>query len=197
MIFITALKPFLYFIIFGVVLILVALIIIEIKKYRKLSPESSNDPYAPNFDEFDDLKLSPDESSVEELPYKKKQYLLTKTENKFYYVLSLVIGDKYLIHPKVGLKDLVSIEKDSQYKHWSKIAQKHIDFVICDKHSLKPVCAIELDDYTHKWNSSQKRDSDKNNILAAAGLPLYRFKVSSFYNQDDIRSQLLESLQSL
>lgn len=143
------------------------------------------------------VSTSQDVSADTILPYEKRNSLLTKTEAKFHYVLSLVIGDKYVIHPKVGLKDLVILKDKEQISLFNKIAKKHIDFVVCDKRYLKPLCAIELDDYTHRWISSEKRDRDKDKILQSAGLPLYRFKVVPYYNQEDIKNRLNETLHNL
>jgi len=130
-------------------------------------------------------------------PYEKADSLLTPTESKFHYVLGLVIQDKYVIQLKVGIKDVVKVKSKDDMSSFNRIAKKHLDFVICSRRHLKPLCAIELDDYTHKWRSSKKRDAVKDEVMRSAGVPLYRFKVRPYYEQEMIRERLRESLGDL
>ena len=107
-------------------------------------------------------------------PYKAR-HLLTKREYRFYLLLREV-ADEYhcIICPKVGVKDLLSVTDKKQYmKYFHKIAQKHVDFVICDR-DLYVLFAIELDDSTHETRDSRKRDHLKDKAFAAAGIPLKR-----------------------
>ena len=114
--------------------------------------------------------------------YRKKNYypyaarhLLTKREYRFYLLLREV-ADEYhcIICPKVGVKDLLSVTDQKQYmKYFNKIAQKHVDFVICDQ-DLYVLFAIELDDSTHETRDARKRDHLKDKAFAAAGIPLKR-----------------------
>ena len=114
--------------------------------------------------------------------YRKKNYypyaarnLLTKREYRFYLLLREV-ADEYhcIICPKVGVKDLLSVTDQKQYmKYFHKIAQKHVDFVICDQ-DLYVLFAIELDDSTHETRDARKRDHLKDKAFAAAGIPLKR-----------------------
>lgn len=114
--------------------------------------------------------------------YRKKNYypyaarhLLTKREYRFYLLLREVADEyHYIICPKVGVKDLLSVTDQKQYmKYFHKIAQKHVDFVICDK-DLYVLFAIELDDSTHETRDARKRDHLKDKAFAAAGIPLKR-----------------------
>lgn len=107
-------------------------------------------------------------------PYAPK-HLLTKREYKFYLLLKEVADEyQYIICPKVGVKDLLAVTDRKQYmKYFHKIAQKHIDFVICDK-DLYVLFAIELDDSSHATRDAKKRDHLKNKAFAAAGIPLKR-----------------------
>ena len=58
-------------------------------------------------------------------------------------------------------------------KYFHKIAQKHVDFVICDQ-NLYVLFAIELDDSSHETKDAKKRDRLKDKAFAAAGIPLKR-----------------------
>lgn len=114
--------------------------------------------------------------------YRRKNYypyaarhLLTKREYRFYLLLREIADEyHYLICPKVGLKDLLTVTDKKQYmKYFHKIAQKHVDFVICDQ-DLHVLFVIELDDSTHETRDAKKRDHFKDKAFAAAGIPLKR-----------------------
>lgn len=107
-------------------------------------------------------------------PYAPR-HLLTKREYKFYLLLKEIADEyQYIICPKVGVKDLLAVTDKKQYmKYFHKIAQKHIDFVICDK-DLYVLFVIELDDASHETRDARKRDHLKNKAFAAAGIPLKR-----------------------
>ena len=109
-------------------------------------------------------------------PYAAR-HLLTKREYRFYLLLRDVADEyHYIICPKVGVKDLLSVTDQKQYmKYFHKIAQKHVDFVICDK-DLYVLFAIELDDSTHETKDAKKRDHLKDKAFAAAGIPLKRIR---------------------
>lgn len=114
--------------------------------------------------------------------YRRKNYypyaarhLLTKREYRFYLLLREIADEyHYLICPKVGLKDLLTVTDKKQYmKYFHKIAQKHVDFVICNQ-DLHVLFVIELDDSTHETRDAKKRDHFKDKAFAAAGIPLKR-----------------------
>lgn len=114
--------------------------------------------------------------------YRKKNYypyaakpILTKREYGFYLMLREIADERHcLICPKVGVKDLLAVIDKKQYmKYFHKIAQKHVDFVVCDQ-NLYVLFAIELDDSSHETKDAKKRDHLKDKAFAAAGIPLKR-----------------------
>lgn len=114
--------------------------------------------------------------------YRKKNYypygakhILTKREYKFYIILKQIADEYgYMICPKVGVKDLLAVTDQKNYmKYFHKIAQKHVDFVICDK-NLHVLFTIELDDSSHETKDARRRDRFKDKAFAAAGIPLKR-----------------------
>ena len=127
----------------------------------------------------------------ERFPYHKK-YILTNVEYKFYIAMKPLIDAKgYIICPKVGLKDLFEVnggEKQRQ-KYFMKISQKHIDFLICDE-KLVPVCAIELDDKSHKRADVKERDRFKDRLFESAGLPLFRVPTAKEYSEEYLKKYI-------
>ncbi len=128
------------------------------------------------------------------LPYKVKDNILTSTELSFYHTLELYISDKAVICPKVGLKDVFFIsngtESDSYLKYFSKISQKHVDFLLCEPRSMKPICGIELDDSSHTSKKSYERDTFIKKLYDDAKLELIRFSSKSGYSVSEIEVAL-------
>ena len=115
------------------------------------------------FDKFI-LKKDKEDTKINEkvkLPYKVKDDFLTNTERSFYHSLKLYVGEKAVICPKVGLKEVFFIGKGvgkDYMKYLGKIAKKHVDFLLCDPGTMKPICGIELDDISHTNKKSYERD---------------------------------------
>ena len=109
-------------------------------------------------------------------PYAAK-HILTKREYRFYQILKEV-ADEYgcMVCPKVGVKDLLAVtDKKNYMRYFHKIAQKHVDFVICDR-DLYVLFAIELDDSSHETRDARQRDRFKDKAFAAAKIPLKRIR---------------------
>lgn len=119
------------------------------------------------------------------LPYKKKSFLLTKTEYNFDKVLTEIVGDKYYIGRQVPLSSIVEVT--STYKPYrSKIDKKTIDFVLFNKAGYTPHLAIELDDPSHfRWDRI-KRDEFVQDVLSKAGIKLIRIQSSYDYKKDEL-----------
>jgi len=128
-----------------------------------------------------------------EWPYLKKDYLLTEAEKKFYFILSEMLGNDYLIFSKVRMADLLYLPKmsNSKYYHYqNKIQSKHVDFLICDKESIKPLLAIELDDSSHSELNRIARDMLVDKIFESAKLPILHIKVSGSYDKEKLLNQI-------
>ncbi|MBN3802528.1 DUF2726 domain-containing protein [Paraburkholderia sp. Ac-20336] len=57
----------------------------------------------------------------------------------------------------------------------NRFDRKVLDFVVCGAGGLV-LYVVELDDRSHAVKSAQHRDTTKNDICAAAGLPLVRYQ---------------------
>lgn len=67
------------------------------------------------------------------------------------FVLRLAVHDRYVISPKVGLDDVFYVaQARDQISYWNKINRKHVDFLLCDPMTMRPVAGIELDDASHQ-----------------------------------------------
>ncbi len=74
--------------------------------------------------------------------------------------------------------------------YFSRIAQKHLDFLVCDSATMKPLLGIELDDSSHKQENRQERDDFVDRVFEAAGLPLLRLPVQREYNTKEVAAKI-------
>lgn len=125
-------------------------------------------------------------------PYLKRESLVTRNELLFFRELRVAIDDRWSIFSMVRMADLIKVRPGTKKRQsWqSRINCKHIDFVICDDHSLEALLAIELDDRSHQRADRIRRDEFVNEALAAAGLPLLRIKAARDYSAREIREQI-------
>lgn len=155
-----------------------------------------------------DAHLDPSEQPLQDanplhyddLPYRTKQYIFSTTEFKFYETLLAALGGHAIICPKIGIKDFIDITtkvpKQKEF-FFRKIAQKHIDFLLCDPATMKPICGIELDDGSHKQPEVMERDAFVNNAYRSAGIPLVRFSAKPYYDQQAIKEALSKHIPAL
>lgn len=115
----------------------------------------------------------------EKYPFKKKKYLMSIPERKFYeHLLSTVDSDDYVIFPQVPLSRVieVSVKGKDFWKHFNKINKKVVDFVVFKKPNYEPILVIEYDDSTHERKDRKMRDEFLNKSLQAAGVPVIHVK---------------------
>lgn len=126
--------------------------------------------------------------------YQAKQYIMTKSESDFFHMLDNVAGYRYFIFPQVHLSTI--LDEKIKGQNW-KAAFKHIngksvDYVLCDRQTLKPVYAVELDDYTHTYKNRQERDTEVERMFQSAGIPLVRFNNYQSLTENDIEQRFIE-----
>lgn len=128
----------------------------------------------------------------ENLPFRKKDYLLSKAERSFYKVLEASLNGQFVIFTKVRLLDLLWLPKGTEkaQSYRNRVQSKHVDFVLCDHAALKPMLVIELDDASHKRPGRQARDRLVDNVLATAGLPILHVRAQTGYSPMDINNQI-------
>lgn len=131
------------------------------------------------------------------LPYRRKDFLLSRAEASFFGVLTHVVGDKYLIFAKVRLADLLYLPRGTEGRRaaFNRIQSKHIDFVLCSRDGIQPLLAVELDDRSHGEESRILRDRFVAEVLEDAGLPLVRFACRSSYNTAEVKHRVEEAIR--
>ncbi|MDD2586313.1 MAG: DUF2726 domain-containing protein [Syntrophomonadaceae bacterium] len=127
-----------------------------------------------------------------DMPYKKREHLLTGRELALYQILSDVIdNNRYVIFPKVRLADLLVLPADTKDRHEyiSRINERHVDFVICEREGVKPVLAV-----LREAGAKKKKISDKFTKQAAesAGLKTIVVNMSNIPSAEVLSQYLSE-----
>lgn len=92
---------------------------------------------------------------------------------------------------KVRLIDLCAdLPRGTDQAAFNRVIGKHIDFVLCDPTTFRPLAAIELDDSTHRRGDRVRRDAFVDEVFTVIGIPLLRFRVQLAYDQPELTRQL-------
>lgn len=140
--------------------------------------------------------LSPLSKKVRvEFPYQRRERLMTEAEGSFYQVLELALpADRYRLFGKVRVEDLISVkpglDRSTRQSFRNRIKSRHIDIVVVERKTFKPVWAVELDDKSHDSVKRKERDTFLDNAFEAAELPLVRFKAKRSYTTGEIQKAL-------
>lgn len=120
--------------------------------------------------------------------YTRKNTLMSSSEIEFYKILEAAAEERYYIFPQVHLSAI--LEHKIKGQNWSgafkHINGKSVDYVLCDKETLNPIYAVELDDKTHERTDRHDRDIEVNRIFQEAGIPLIHFSDYRNLSQSDI-----------
>ncbi len=129
--------------------------------------------------------------------YTAKKHLMTASEEAFFRMLTDVGADKYYVFPQVHLSGILDhkVPKQNWKYAFRHINGKSVDFVLCDKMTLKPVYAVELDDYTHQYKNRVERDREVDRIFEHTDIPLVRFTNYTSLSLDDIVAKFSEAHQ--
>ena len=137
------------------------------------------------------ISLEDTSSGSDQLPYRQRDDFLSAAELSFYRVLTIGLGESYHVCPKVNLGDIFFVSgSHKKYLHRNKIDRKHVDFLLCDLATLKPVLGIELDDASHNRRDRQGRDLFVDQVFEVAGLPLLHVRATSAYSPQHIAEEV-------
>ena len=110
----------------------------------------------------------------EKLPYYLQNSVFTYHESILFEILDEFCRKNNLVLlSKIRIADFVQPYKQRNFYQWfNRISAKHVDFLICQPKSYKPLLAIELDDYTHNYKNRRDRDEFVNQVYYSVGLPI-------------------------
>ena len=124
-------------------------------------------------------------------PFDSKPSVFTPAEKNFQNLLEQAMGNKYRIINRVKLSDIVTIRSGVSNRASQNAASnaegKYLDFVICERSSMKLLGAVDLVD-TQGKGYKIKKDWFTSGALEAASVPHLRIKVKANYTLDEIRA---------
>lgn len=132
------------------------------------------------------------------LPYQEKPDFFSAAEISFYHCLRTAIGTERIIFAKVRLIDLMELPATTDgYTTWfNRVKAKHVDFVLCDAGTVKPILVIELDDSTHARQDRRNRDAFVDAALQAARLPILHVQAKRSYSTAELRQTIDETISA-
>ena len=122
-------------------------------------------------------------------PFHLRDDFLSPAEASFFQVLRRVTGQQVIVLAKVNLNDLFFAQTGDPRRNRAvsnRIDRKHVDFLLCDAQTLRPVLGIELDDRSHERPERKARDELVDGVFAAAGLPLLRVPTRVSYAPEEL-----------
>ena len=124
-------------------------------------------------------------------PFDRKSALFTPAEKNFQNLVEQALGSKFRIINRVKLADIVNIRNGISTRA-SQTASNHanskyLDFVICERDTMKLLGVIDLVD-TQGKGYKVKKDWFVSGALEAAAIPHIRIKVKANYTIDEIRA---------
>lgn len=124
--------------------------------------------------------------------YRKKDSVMNKSEQAFFYELKKQLPEGYHIFPNMRIADMIrAVDGKGFYNRRNKILPKHVDFLVCDRY-FKPVVAIEVNGSSHNRADRIDRDDQVTQIFADAKLPLEWVNVGT-----DFKRAISDSLKFL
>jgi hypothetical protein len=139
------------------------------------------------------LRLGPKtQAQPQQLPYRTRDDFLSPAEASLFRLLSSHLQGRAMVFPKVRLADIFFVARPNEnMSYMNRIAQRHLDFLICDATSLHPQAGIELDDASHARPERQESDRFLNEVFSSAGLPLIRIPAQRSYTAEEVTSYLV------
>lgn len=119
-------------------------------------------------------------------PYRLREPFLNQPEAALFRLLTELMGERFIVCPKVALTDLFMIVRPNENVHYfNKLFRKHVDFLLCDAKTCHPVFGVEIIKSISK-NGMREADKFMDELFAASGIPLARIPSSDSYNPVDI-----------
>lgn len=122
-------------------------------------------------------------------PFHLRDDFLSPAELSFFQVLRTVTGEQVVACAKVSLGDLFFAQTGDPRKNRAvanRIDRKHVDFLLCESATMRPMLGIELDDRSHERPDRKARDELVEGVFKAAGLPLLRVPVRQGYSPNEL-----------
>ncbi len=166
-------------------IVFIIIIIIKVCTSPQKTPAAQNNA----------TKLQP--VTLSKYSYRLRNHIMTTYEEQVFNVLCDIFNSKCYVIPQVHLSKLLDHKVKGQ--NWqgafSHINGKSVDFVLLRKSDLSPICAIEIDDWSHKLDGRKARDAEVERMFASVQLPLVRLKHIEYMAKQEIVDQIANAIK--
>jgi len=125
------------------------------------------------------------------LPYQLKQPFFSSAERAQLELLEQAVGNDFRILAKVRLAEVVDVTAIPRRSPWyhatNRISAASFDFLLCDKQTLEPVCAVEVED-------ASDANAALEELCQVIGLPLVRLTPRTAGSFDQVRTAIHQAL---
>lgn len=119
-------------------------------------------------------------------PYRMREHFLSTPEIALFRLLQQMVGDRYVVCPKVALTDIFTIIRPNENVHfYNKIFRKHVDFLLCDPKTFKPAIAIEIVKPVAR-TETRANDQFMEELFSSEGIPLVHIPLGEKYEVSDL-----------
>lgn len=130
------------------------------------------------------------QDAMDRYRYRPKKQLMVGPEKRCFQLLNEIFGQTFYIIPQVSVSSLLShkVGTQNRYEAYSFIKDKYVDFVFCNKATMRPVCAVKIDDGPHS-NTNKAPGSDPKDMqkfFRSAHLPFVRITNPRSIDRQDI-----------
>jgi very-short-patch-repair endonuclease len=130
-----------------------------------------------------------------DMPYRRKQGLLSQGELAFYRVLRRALNGRCGVSLKTRLADIIHCPTELwETSHGRRLAQKHVDFVLYDWETAEIRAVIELDDRSHREPERRRRDRFLDKALASVDVRLLRVPAAATYDVEILTARIHQAL---
>ncbi|WP_247549255.1 DUF2726 domain-containing protein [Ralstonia solanacearum] len=105
-----------------------------------------------------------------------KSTVMDKWEAELYERLVVALKTCH-VFPQVAMSAFLK-EADRRSGGRGSFSQKYVDFLVCERHTFKPLYVIELDGRSHGSAAAKAKDAKRDAMLATAGIPVKRYTSS-------------------
>ncbi len=124
-------------------------------------------------------------------PFDSKKAIFTPAEKNFQNLVEQALGGQYRVINRVRLCDVLTVRNGVSSRASQTAAKsaenKYLDFIICERTTMKIMGAIDLVD-TQGRGYKIKKDWFVSGSLEAASIPHLRIKVKANYTLEEIRT---------
>jgi len=176
----------------GQALALVILLVLGVAIYNKFNKSNSAKPRKNK--SGDVIDISDAWIAMDNLPYRRKETVISVDEIALYRQLISLLPAEYTIFPKVRLADILllpgNVENRTAYQ--ARINDRAVDLLICSAEQLIPLLVIFIETDTDA-RKKQIRDNFVRRAVESSGLPCLTVKINPLPALDILAKQLIKA----